>query len=127
MKKREFAAAVVLVLLAAVSVWNLKAADDLTEGLMISLERSRECSQALDMRGAEKHLGKALELWLKADGYTHIFIRHSEIDSTSDAFFEMKETLSGGDISASKAAYEKLMYHLESIDSMEHPSFGSIF
>ena len=127
MKKREFAAAAVLVLLAAVSVWNLKAADDLTERLMISLERSQECSQALDMRGAEKYLDKALELWLKADGYTHIFIRHSEIDSTSDAFFELKESISGGDITAAKAAYEKLMYHLESIDSMEHPSFGSIF
>ncbi len=126
MKKCEFAAAIVLITLSLLSVWNLKTVDSLTDRMIISLEKSQECSEKLDVRGAEKNLDEAIEIWLNADGYTHIFIRHSEIDSTSDALFELKEAMQSRELPQLKAAYEKLRYHLESIDSMEHPSIGSI-
>lgn len=126
MKKREFTAAVILAVLTVISIWNLKTVDSLTDRIIISLAKSQECSEKLDLKGAEKNLEDAIEMWLNADGYTHIFLRHSEIDSTSDALYELKEALQTEELTQVKAAYEKLRYHLESIDSMEHPSIGSI-
>lgn len=126
MKKREFSAAAALLLLALISIWNLKTVDSLTDDMIICIAKSQECANNLDARGAEKNADKAIELWLNADGYTHIFIRHSEIDSTSDALYELKEAIQTEEPNRLKAAYEKVRYHLESIDSMEHPSLGSI-
>ena len=126
MKKREFTAAAVLALFAVLSVWNLKTVDSLTDELIICIVKSQECSEKLDIKGAEKNVDEAIERWLNADGYTHIFIRHSEIDSTSDALYELKEAIQTEEATHLKAAYEKVCYHLESINSMEHPSIGSI-
>lgn len=126
-KKREYAACFVLAVMLLLSAWNLKKIDDLTDGIIVLLSKSQTCAEKLDTRSALKYLNNGLELWLAADGYTHIFIRHSEIDGTTDAFYELKESLMGDDTYSAKAAYEKLRYHLESIDTMEHPSLGSIF
>ena len=88
-----------------------------------------DTAQAAEARGqpeeAREALDKALKRWLEADRYTHIFIRHAEIDATADAFYELQSQLLSGE-GDSSAAYDKLRYHLESIRQMEHPSLGSI-
>lgn len=127
MKKREYAAIFVLAVMLLLSIWNLKKIDSLTDSLILLLSKSQTSADNLEPRAAMKFLNEGLELWLKSDRYTHIFIRHSEIDSTTDAFYELKESLMGDDSISVRAAYEKLRYHLESIDKMEHPSLGSIF
>ena len=127
MKKRESAAAFVLAVMVLLSVWNLKKIDSLTDSILVLLSKSQTSAENFDERAAMRSLSEALELWLQSDRYTHIFIRHSEIDSTSDAFYELKESLMGDDPISTRAVYEKLRYHLESIDGMEHPSLGSIF
>ena len=127
MKKRESAAIFVLTVMVLLSVWNLKKIDSLTDSIIILLSKSQTSAENLDSKTAMKSLNEGLELWLRADRYTHIFIRHCEIDSTTDAFYELKESLMGDDPLSTRAAYEKLRYHLESIDGMEHPSLGSIF
>lgn len=70
---------------------------------------------------------KAAQDWLGADGYTHIFIRHSEIDSTTDAFFELMSDVRSGDAQSASGAYEKLAAHLDSLYTMERVTLGSIF
>ncbi len=127
MKKRESAAIFVLTVMVLLSVWNLKKIDSLTDGIIVLLSKSQTSADNLESKEAMKFLNDALELWLKSDRYTHIFIRHSEIDSTTDAFYELKESLMDGESISARAAYEKLRYHLMSIDEMEHPSLGSIF
>ena len=102
--KKEVIAGAVLALLIALSAWNIYSIDALTDGIGDSLRMS----QAL------------------ADGYTHIFLRHPEIDSTTDAFYELQELLLDGGGDGCAAAYDKLRYHLESIRSMEHISIGSV-
>ena len=67
------------------------------------------------------------DFWLGADGYTHIFIRHSEIDSTTDAFFELMSDVRSGDAQSASGAYEKLAAHLDSLYTMERVTLGSIF
>ena len=123
--KRELAAGTLLVLLIAGAWWNIRAVDRLTGEIMAGLD----AAQAAEARGqaaeAREALDKALKRWLEADRYTHIFIRHAEIDSTADAFYELQSQLLSGE-GDSSAAYDKLRYHLESIRQMEHPSLGSI-
>ena len=61
------------------------------------------------------------------EGYTHIFIRHSEIDSTTDAFFELMSDVRSGDAESAAGSYEKLLAHLSSLYTMERVTLGSIF
>ena len=75
---------------------------------------------------AEEYAEKALQKWLGAEQYTHIFVRHSEIDATADAFYDLMQSLSGGEYDGIEQAYSKLLYHLSSIATMEQISLGSI-
>lgn len=125
--KRELAAAAVLILLLAGSWWNLKYLRDFTGGLCETLDLSRAYCEAGQFELAEQELEKAAQDWLGADGYTHIFIRHSEIDSTTDAFFELMSDVRSGDAQSASGAYEKLAAHLDSLYTMERVTLGSIF
>ena len=126
MKKREYMAFAVLLTVLLLSLWNIRKVDEITDSIIICLEKSQSCAEELDMRGAGKNLDEALKIWLSAENYTHIFIRHSEIDSATDAFYELKQELGEPDMIKLKNAYEKLKYHIAGIDLMEHPSIGSI-
>ena len=124
MKKEVCAAGIILCLIAG-AVWNVYHLENLA-GRMTEHIRAAETAEAegRSLR-AEQELRLALEIWLDADGYTHIFIRHPEIDSTADAFYELGQALEENSESC-RAAYDKLLYHLESIRTMEHLRFGSI-
>lgn len=126
MTKREYIAAVVLLFLIALSIYNLVSIDSLTGDIEIALSKSQSAAEALDFRMARAHLTDGLQRWLAADSYTHIFLRHPEIDSTADAFYELQQVLMQEDITACAAAYSKLRYHLNSVAAMEHLTFGSI-
>lgn len=123
---REIAAALLLLLLAAGAWWNISAVDRLAGDMLSQLELSEQAAEAGDAAQALVGLDMALERWLRADSYTHIFIRHSEIDSTADAFYELRELLLSGELEGCDAAYGKLRYHIISIQEMEHPGLGSI-
>lgn len=122
---REWAAGILLVLLIVGAWWNIRAVDRLTGDILAGLEASQEAEERGDQSGAQAALDTALNRWLEADSYTHIFIRHAEIDATADAFYELESQLRAGE-GDSSAAYGKLRYHLDSIRRMEHPSLGSI-
>ena len=124
--KKEVIAGAVLALLIALSAWNIYSIDALTDSIGDSLRMSQALADIGDFDSAKTELDKGLRLWLNADGYTHIFLRHPEIDSTADAFYDLQQVLMQEDITACAAAYSKLKYHLASIDPMEHLSLGSI-
>ena len=124
---RELIASLLMLLLIAGAWWNIRAVDSLSGDMLSALEESEQAADKGDCCAALKAMDAALERWLKADSYTHIFIRHSEIDSTADAFYELRELLLSGDLDSCAAAYGKLRYHIISIQEMEHPSIGSIF
>lgn len=124
---REILASLLILLLILGAWWNIRAVDSLSEDMLSQLELSEHAAATGDAAQALEALDMALERWLRADSYTHIFIRHSEIDSTADAFYELRELLLSGDLDSCGAAYGKLRYHIISIQEMEHPSLGSIF
>ncbi|MGM9586850.1 MAG: DUF4363 family protein [Candidatus Limivicinus sp.] len=123
--KKEIIALLLLVLLFAASLFNIWYFDRLCLDIAGEVKASAVALERGDMEAAQEHLNSALHTWLDADSYTHIFIRHPEIDSTADAFYELGQALEENSESC-RAAYDKLLYHLESIRTMEHLRFGSI-
>lgn len=123
--KKEIIALSLLVLLFAASLFNIWYFDRLCMDIAGEVNASSDALERGDMDAAQEHLNSALHTWLDADSYTHIFIRHPEIDSTADAFYELGQALEENSESC-RAAYAKLLYHLESIRTMEHLRFGSI-
>lgn len=122
--KRELIAGVLMITLIALCALNIAHVDRLTAAMLDEIQLSREACERGDRESARGHFELALENWLSADAYTHIFIRHSEIDTLTDAFYDLLSSVENGD--ECSGAYEKLIYHLESIASMERISLGSI-
>ena len=125
--KRELAALGLLLLLAVGSTWNIHHIDKLTDGIRREVLLSQQAAARGDYRAAEDHLLRGLQRFQNAAPYTQIFIRHAEINSCMDAFFDCAGALREEEGEAAAAACEKLLYHLRCIDEMEHPLPGSIF
>ena len=124
---REKGAALLLLLLTAVSAWNIRAADRLCSRIETQLKQTEYSAQVENWDAASYAMEQAMKIWLNAEGYTHIFIRHAEIDSCSDVFYDcMAASLSKNreELSANLA---KLRYHLNSISEMERVTLGNIF
>jgi len=125
--KRELCAGGLFLLLVATAWWNMRAVDTLTGDILRALEQSQQAAEQGDFSAAAESFAQGLARWLDADSYTHIFIRHPEIDSTTDAFYELQGELLAREEDSLPAAYTKLRYHLISIQEMEHLKLGSIF
>ena len=124
--RREIIAAVLLALL-CIGAWiNVRTLDSLVGDMVSELSLSAQAAQRGETGQADERLLAALDRWVNADGYTHIFIRHSEIDAISDAFYELRAQLLSGETEGLDALYGKLLYHLDSIDRIEHLSLKSI-
>jgi len=126
MKKTAFALSLLLGM-ALLSFWNLHHLEKLTAELSEGVVSVRQLCRKGDLSTAETALDKTLDRWLGSDGYTHIFIRHSEIDAASDIFYDLRGDILAGDAETAEADAEKLLYHLQSIYSMERISLKSIF
>lgn len=122
--KREYIAAVLLAALVVTSAWCIRKIDALTDEICLRAQAAERA--ASDPETAERELRQGLELWLANEGYTHVFIRHSEIDACTDAFYEALSTLPDGEADAFASACEKLVYHMRSVSGMEHVTLGSI-
>ena len=124
--KKEWIAAALLAFLFAAALINNACLDRLIGRIGEDIGRARELAERGEFAAAEAALDTAIEHWIAANSYTHIFIRHPEIDSTSDAFFELKELLAEENADGFPSAFDKLNYHLNSIDEMEHIRLGSV-
>ena len=117
--KKEWCAAGIILLLIAGSIWNVVHLQDLAGRITMHILSAETAQAEGQPEKARQELQLALEIWLDADGYTHVFIRHAEIDSTSDAFYEALTALAGGEAEEFRSACDKLRYHIDSIVSME--------
>lgn len=123
--KRETVAVILLLLIFGGALVNICVNDRMVLDLESEVKQAYKSAQNGDSEKAMSQLSAAEEHWLSLDGYTHIFIRHSEIDSLTDAFFDFYSSLNE-EPSSIEGAYNRLMAHLESIRTMEHLRFGSI-
>ena len=125
--KRELCALGLLAALVAVSIWNIREADSLTGEIGEHLSLSEKAVLAGDPDYAGQQLEAALRIWLSARNYTQTFLRHPELDETTNVFYETLQILHEGTTRALPAAYDRLRFHLDCIREMEHLNLGSIF
>ena len=125
--KKELIAGTLLILLLAASYYNVYWLDRFVGELEAEVILSRACMEAGQFTDAEASLRRAIDRWIAADGYTHIFIRHSEIDSATDAFYDLLSDVKARDTESAVGSTEKVMAHLQGLVGMERPTLGSIF
>ena len=125
--KKELIAAVLLAVIFAGVMLNIRASERIVSALMSEVDAAYAQLKGGDNESAVKTIDRAIEHWLMLDGYTHIFIRHSEINSTTEAFFQFKSDIGSGDADAAEGSYGLLSDTLRSILTMEQISLGSIF
>ena len=124
--KRELFAGLLLLLLIAGSLWNLRCADALTQNVADSLSRAEEAARRQEYAEALQALEKAQRDWDAKRSYTQVFFRQPDLDSLQDAFADLGQLLLQKD-EAWPAALRRLRYHLEMVDRMEHLSAGTVF
>lgn len=125
--KKEIAAAIILIALFAGVMVNIKVSSNIILSLEDDVTAAYESARNGDFDRAKPQLDAAIEHWMSLDGYTHIFMRHSEINSTTEAYFQLKSDIYAEDIGAAEGSYSLLMADLDSLMTMEQISFGSIF
>lgn len=125
--KKEIISLTILLLVFAGTLINIKVNDHLIEELEIEVQSAYSALSSGDFAKAEASIDAVTEHWLRLDGYTHIFIRHSEISSTTEAFFNFMSDVKSADADSAKGSYGLLMAQLDSLKTMEHISIGSIF
>lgn len=125
--KKEVVAAIILALLFAGVMINIRVASNIILSLKADVKVAYESAEKGDFDSAKPQLDAAVNNWMSLDGYTHIFIRHSEINSTTEAYFQLKGDVYAEDMEAIEGSYGLLMATLDSLMTMEQLSIGSIF
>lgn len=125
--KKEIITAVLLAVLFAGVLINIRISENIVLSLSDEVDAAYLSLKIGNGVEASQQLDKAIDHWLTLDGYTHIFIRHSEINSTTEAFFQFKSDVSSGDADAAEGSYGLLKETLNSLMTMEQISLGSIF
>lgn len=125
--KKELFAVLLLALIITVSIVNVCYVSRMTEDILELVSLSEQKAFEGDWNSAAENAEEAVRLWEGAKKYTHIFIRHSEIDSTTDEFYSLLMEIYSKDENTTKAAYKALTSRIESIVEMEIPTIGTIF
>ncbi|HHT16644.1 MAG TPA: DUF4363 family protein [Papillibacter sp.] len=125
--KKELVAVVVLVLMLIASICNYKYIEGITEEVLSLVDRSLEEGERGNWDDARRHGEEAAKLWESYDGYTHIFLRHSEIVDADAVLYHFIEQIYSQNISTAKAAREAARARLEHLVQVEKLRPGSIF
>ena len=125
--KKEIISALLLLLIFSGVLVNIRINERIVSSLINEIDMSYENLKNGNTDKAMQQLDTAIEHWLNLDGYTHIFIRHSEINSTTDAFYGFRSDVGSGDADAANGSYGLLKETLLSLMTMEQISLGSVF
>ncbi len=125
--RKEIVAFTLLLLILAGNLWNQRRLNDLTAGLLSLAESAYSAAQTQDWSEASRAAEAAERRWLEEDRYTHIFIRHTDIDALTEAFCDFRGAVAGQENGELLAAYLRLKALLTSLRGMEKLSIGSVF
>ncbi len=124
--RREVIAIMLLILLLGILLGNIRYLDNLVEDIEEAVSRSSAAWERSNTQLAVSELETAMERWQSAADYAHIFLRQTEIDAVSDAFFDLSASLHGEE-KDSRDDYLRLFYHLDSLERMDALRLSSIF
>ena len=90
-------------------------------------EEAYASAEEADWFSAENAARSAEETWRNAHAYTHVFIRHTDVDTLEAAFCDYRGALNSRDEGDILAAYLRLTAGLDCLLDMETLSTGSVF
>ena len=125
--RKCIAAIIILLLIFAAGLFNIHCIDTLTRELIDLTEAAQRSARADDLPASVAAVEQAAKSWEDAAVYTHIFIRHTEVDATTDAFCELLAELYAGNADGAQGMFRKLRARLTLLADMERISFGSVF
>ena len=125
--KREHGALLLLLALMLLAAWNVRHADFMTDQIGETLLRSEHAAQRGEYEIALANVKSALRVWRDSRGYAGVFLRHSDVNDVTDAFYELISLLHQEEAAALPSGYARLRYHLRTLDRMEHVSAETVF
>lgn len=123
--KRELVAVSLILIIFALSLVNIRYVESRTDMLTNDVEAAEKLFINGDADAAISLVKESLDNWLSWEPYTHIMLRHSEVDLVTDAYYELLSKLQSEE-EVPEAAYRKLKEQLRSISAMERITIGSI-
>ena len=124
---KEVMAALLLIALLVAAVLNISGVSKLTDDITKTVETAVSAAKRGDWDDAIESAEKAVSLWKNNDNYTHIVLRHSQIDTVSEALYDFLLEAYDKNAERLSAAAEAAMYHLDSVAQMERVRLGSVF
>jgi hypothetical protein len=125
--RKEIVTACFLLLLLAAAFVNTHFLNKLTGDVVALVEAAEKSALEDKWDEAEKKAEKASELWTGSDTYTHLVLRHNEIEAATDLLYGFLEQVYAKEEGAVKGAAQAAVARLESISSIEKVRFGSVF
>jgi hypothetical protein len=125
--KKEFFAVGLLLFLFTAAIINLLYLRRFTDKLLGLADEAYRCAAVGEWEEAKKKAEEAEKIWSGLAGYTHVLIRHGEVDRASEAFCAMLGELYKKDGGGAKGAYICLKKHIEGIYGMEKLSLKTVF
>ena len=125
--KKEVLAVALLLSLMTIAIINLIYLKKFTNKLMGLADEAYGCVTVGQWEEAKKKAEETEKFWTSKEAYTHIAIRHSEINEASEAFYEMLSEFYKEDSGGAKGAWLAVKSNIQSIYGMEKLSIKSIF
>lgn len=125
--KKEIIVGLLLVLLFAAALVNIHFLNRLTDDIIELVEASEQNAEAGNWNEAAAKAEEAAAKWAENNSYTHIVLRHSEINAATDAMYELLKEIYSENTGGVKGAAKGVTEHMTSIASIEEIKFGSIF
>ena len=123
--KREFVAIFLIAAILALALINIRHIENKTQALSEDIETAEKLYLNGDKKGAVAGIEDSLETWLSWDSYSHIMLRHSEIDVITDGYYDLLSELQGEN-EVTEASFGKLKEELHSIVVKERVTVESI-
>lgn len=125
MKKEGLAITIILFVILG-SVLNLRYLKSLIHELDAQTNEAVSEAEAENWTTSEALASDVMMQWMKMDKYTHIFIRHGEIDAVTDAFCSLLGAIKSRETSDIFMAQLTLHSRLNELVEMERVTPGSI-
>lgn len=126
MKKEAFAIVALCVLILG-SVANLVHLKKLTNNIVTHLNYTNMYCYQNDYNSAKDELSKAMMLWENAEGYTHVFVRQTEVDDLMDLFYDLRVSIANEQGGEAMELVEKSLHKCQMLIDMERLSIESVF
>jgi len=125
--KKELAAIFVLVLVFATSLINIHFLNRLTSDIASLVEQADTFIREENWERAGDRAQKAFDRWENSDSYTHIVLRHSEIESVSVALGDLIKEIYAENAGAARGAARSAAERVRSVSSVERLRLNNIF